>query len=89
MWEIFFSVNYMTLCQKLRQKKHVALTAIFCSSLPCDISIGVLVCTAVHLGSSGNHACITDKLSLAGKTLVCLDLVQGQYPETVTLTNLA
>lgn len=56
----------------------VALTAIFCFGLPYVILRGVLVCTAVHLGSSGNYASITDKLFLAEKTLVFLDLMQGE-----------
>lgn len=56
----------------------VALTAIFCFGLPYVILRGVLVCTTVHFGSSGNYASVTDKLSLAGKTLVFLDLMPGE-----------
>jgi len=56
----------------------VALAAIFCFSLPYVILRGVLVHTAVNLGSSGNYASITDKLSLAGKTLGFLDLIHGE-----------
>lgn len=56
----------------------VALTAIFCFGLPYVILRGVLVCTAVHLGSSGNYASISDKLPLAGKTLVLLDPMHGE-----------
>lgn len=57
----------------------LAYTAIFCFGLPCVISRGVLVCTAVHLGSSGNYASVTDKLLLVGKTLVFLDLIYWEY----------
>lgn len=56
----------------------VALTAMFCFGIPYVILRGILVCTAVHLGSSGNCTNITDKRSLAGKTLVFLDLMHGE-----------
>lgn len=40
----------------------VALTAVFCFGLTYVIARGVLVCTAVHLGSRGNYAAVTDSL---------------------------
>lgn len=73
----------------------VALTAVFRFGLPCIIPRGVLVCTAVHLGSRGNSAGMADKVSLAGKPLVYRGLVHGEQlwlqerPETFTPTDLA
>lgn len=73
----------------------VASTAVFCFGLPYVTLRGVLVCTAVHLGSRGNYAGITDKVSLAGKPLVFRGLVHGEqpwlqeHPYTFTPTDLA
>lgn len=70
----------MTLFQKSRQENRVAvaLTAIFCFGLPYVILRGDLVFTAVHLGSSGNYATITDKFSFAGKNLVFIVPMHGE-----------
>lgn len=56
----------------------VALTAVFCFGLPYVTLRGVLVSTAVHLGSRGNSAGIIDKVSLAGGSRVFRGLTHGE-----------